>query len=250
MTAAEDIAGSFDGTYHGDVRCFVPGLHVDSQQAVLGNGTNTWVECNAAIQSLSGSGALAFGAWVVSLGNNPSVGGRSVMCVNPPGSGSTANRWLLQSDWTAGVGHFFLNTPGDTQINEPGNPHALGDVVFVVANVGTGSQQLFTNGAEVASSSFAGAVIGSTDRLSIGQDFDSNTATSEHWIGPLDGAFLMNRRLTTTEVADLYAAGQAGTYEADLLGMSGLVALWPLDDIACPGFAIGHVAIGRGAGIT
>ncbi len=251
MTAAQDLTGGFDGTYHGDVRCFVPGLHLDSAQAVLGNGSNTWVEVNAAIQSLAGSGALSFGAWVVSLGNSPSVGGRTVMAVNPlSSSGTDSNRWLLQSEWGSGVGYFFLNGPSITYVSEPAGSHAIGDVVFVVANVGTGKQELFTNGALAASASSAGQTIAASDRFSIGQDFDGISGTSEHWIGPLDGAFLFNRHLTAGEVAALYSAGQAGTYETDLLAMSGLVSLWPLDDLGCPGFRIGKVGIGMGRGIA
>lgn len=238
MTIAADSSGnSNDGTYQGTCSGGSPVVPTEDDCSLHLAGAG-WVEANAVVGDVTGADPVTFGLWY-----RPNAAG-TVLAFNtnqpPLNDNRTATSWF--SD------RFRLNvpTPGDVPqvVDTPSSYPADGSAYLIAFEAGTAAQKIYVNGSLAATGSHTGTKlpVQSTDRFSIGQEFDAGP--SELGFGDYGHAFVFAGALTALQHAALYAAGATGaTFPADLLAL-GPEGYWLLDEFPCQGWIIGAVQVG------
>ena len=186
-TAAGKIGGAatFDG--NGDY------LRADAVSGGVNNRSITvsgWIKTSSTAQQF----AIAF---------NTSSGGNRFMA--GLASGNTRYQLYDTSAWRDSGAAVRDNTW-----------HHIGWTIDTAGNV----IGLIVDGSVVTSYG-SGSEVGSTDRFSIGMEWDSGS-TGDYWNGLIDEVLLFGRKLDTTEIQALYDAGVAGSYGGDPVPFNGL----------------------------
>ncbi len=232
MTTAVDSSGNSNhGTYMGTCRAGYPLLATDPQCTLQLRGQG-WVEADAVVGDVASADPITVGLWY-----RP-TGAGTLLAFNTNQPPVNDNRFATH--WQAGVFGMNTPTPADTPqstLTAASYP-ADGSAYFVVFEAGTSSQKIYVDGSLAATGSFTGTKlpVQSTDRFSIGQEFDS--APSELGFGDYGEAFVIAGTLTSTEISDLYDAGAtAGDFAGDLLALSP-DGYWRLNEI-CHGMRVG-----------
>ncbi|MGH9046048.1 MAG: LamG-like jellyroll fold domain-containing protein, partial [Acidimicrobiales bacterium] len=166
------------------------------------------------------------------------IGFTSVQTDSSPGSW---DRML----WIDSTGHLVYGVyPGSTQeLTSPGT-YTDGKWHFVVASVGSGGEQLWVDGSEVASNASVTSAQSYTGWWHIG---DSNAAsgwpdgpTSNYWNGSLAQAAIVPTQLTASQIATLAQASASSGFKGDVLALDP-TSYWPLDNLstsACAGVLV------------
>lgn len=191
---------------------------------------------NTLIRSpLAGAGLSAFSisAWV----NFSNTGTWSTIVKN--WGATTPGAFHLGLDGGTGRLSNYMGTSGGTGATIAPSAVATGQWYHVMVTIGSGSQDLYVNGVNVATASIGGSLLNSFSFMSMGGKLNNaqnapafDTSTQGFLTGYLDDLAFFNGRLTPSQVTNLYTTGLQGESAVPepsagsliLLAMGGLAA--------------------------
>jgi beta-glucanase (GH16 family) len=194
-TTAADSVGGHGGTYRNGVTLGAPSLVATdaSNTAASFNGVNNYVTVPSSA-ALSPTGAVTVEAWL-----NPSA---------KPAAGSFASVVTKAESYSIqfnGPQLEFTTIRGTTRrrVQAPASAVVPGQTYHVVGTYDGTTQRLYVNGVLVASGAFSGAINANTHPVTLG----SWDGASEYVSATLDDVSVYGKVLTSTQVANHYAAG-------------------------------------------
>lgn len=243
-TARDNSGGGYDLTYAGS--------YTLNQTKLVPSTTDTAVDfipggyaSRNVVPTFQSNGVISLECWVV----GDATGNMAPVALF--GSGSDKGLWI---NFAAKIG-LWASIDGSAQslCEDPVNT-VTGQLYHIVATHDGSNLRLYINGALKTTTPFAGTLhaVTTAGGFAIGR---LGALTSDYFDGRIDEVAVYRRALTLAEVKDHYDVGISGqyaetAYQQLLMSTSGLIGLWPLNELTFTMLDHTHRAHGVLSGTT